>query len=261
MPTTTHSPSGKRYTPHFSITFADIDYKLALKLKEILGGTIRHKSDNHAYVLTIASVKGLSNVASLMNGLLRTPKIDKFHALIKWLNSNTDTNYPILPVDTSSILQNAWLSGFFDADGSFDVRLRHKKGDGSGKNRVEIRIRLEQRMTDPQTGLSYGSIMQLIAFALNVKLNTSIHNVDKQYYIITSTSPEKLSIFVNYLTHFPLFSSKYINYLVWLEVYNLMRNNKHNTKDERDIIQGMKDNINRKRLDFDWNHLDKLSSY
>lgn len=106
-------------------------------------------------------------------------------------------------------------------------------------------------MSDPQTGFSYLSIMQLIASALDVKLNTNIDNVDKQYYIITSTSVSKLTIFVDYLTIYPLFSSKYINYLVWQEVYHLIKENKHNTDNERRSIQVMKDNMNRKRLYFD----------
>ena len=258
MPTTTHSPSGKRYTPHFCITFADTDYELVLQLKRILGGSIRHKSENHAYVLTISSLQGLLHVVSLINGLLRTPKINKFHALVEWLNVHVNSNHGILPVDTSPILQNAWLSGFVDADGSFYVSIRHKKKDGSGKNRVGVRFILEQRIIDPHTKFSYLPIMQLIASALSVKLNTSVHNVDKKYYVIASTSPIKLSILVDYLTNFPLFSSKYMNYLVWKEVYNLIRDNKHTKSNERLHIQLMKDKMNRKRIDFDWHHLEKL---
>lgn len=121
IPATTHAPSGKRYTPHFCITFADTNYPLAIMLKRRLGGSIRHKPENNAYVLTISSIKGLCNVVYIINGLLRTPKIYKFQALVQWLNTEGHSNNPVLPVDVSSLLHNAWLSGFLDADGSFDV--------------------------------------------------------------------------------------------------------------------------------------------
>jgi hypothetical protein len=82
MPKTTHSPSGKKYTPHFVITFDDKQYPLVLTLKTLIGGTIRHKIDNHAYTLSITSISGLINIIGLLNGLLRTPKLYKFNQLI-----------------------------------------------------------------------------------------------------------------------------------------------------------------------------------
>jgi len=81
-----------------------------------LGGTIRHKKENHAYVLTISSISGLLNIISLINGYLRTPKLHQFNNLINWINSHTGKSIMINSVDTSPILENAWLAGFIDAD-------------------------------------------------------------------------------------------------------------------------------------------------
>lgn len=250
MPATTRAPSGKRYTPHFCLTFSEKDHPLVLALKSILGGSITYRPDNHAYVLTISSLKALSYVVSLINGLLRTPKIYKFHALIEWLNATKNMNYPILPVDDSPLFENAWLSGFFDADGSFDVKVRSKNDNGSGKNRVEIRIRLEQRIIDPYTGISYFGVMQSIALALNVKLNNSKHHT-REYYIVSSTSPQKLGLFQNYIDKYPLFTSKGMNYFSWRETYLIMLNNNHHTENGRREIQIIKDSINIKRVNFD----------
>lgn len=261
MPKSTHAPSGKRYTPRFSITFADSDYKIVLLLRQRLGGSIRHKLENHAYVLTISSIKGLCNVVSMINGLLRTPKIDKFNSLVLCLVDQGYSTDTVLPLDVSHLLDNAWLAGFLDADGSFDVRVRTKAADGSGKNRVEIRVRVEQRITDPITGASYFSILQSISNVLHVTLNTARHNNGMEYFVVSSTSPAKLSILVNYLSTFPLFTSKYNNYLVWHEVYVIMLANEHVTDVGREKITHLKQMINRKRTDFDWSHLEKLSSY
>ena len=84
IPNTTHAPSGKRYTPYFAITFNEVDYPLVLVLKTLLSGTIRHKKENSAYVLVISSISGLTIVINLINGYLRTPKIDQFNKLVDW---------------------------------------------------------------------------------------------------------------------------------------------------------------------------------
>lgn len=67
------------------------------------------------------------------------------------MNANTGHKFDFVMADTSDIMSNSWLAGFIDADGSFDIRVREKV-DGSAKDRVESRFRLEQRMKDPITG-------------------------------------------------------------------------------------------------------------
>ena len=263
IPKTTHAPSGKRYTPHFNITFNDKDYPLVLAIQKLIGGTNRNKSDNHAYVLTISSINGLQNVIYLMNGYLRTPKVHRFNKLIEWVNANNfDTKIIVYnDVDTSPIISNAWLSGFIDADGSFDVKVREKSTEGKGKNRAEARFRIEQRKIDPSTELPYRSVMESIASSLGVELNTSLHNEGVEYYIVSVTSPAKLKTLINYLDTYPLFSSKLLNYLDFKSCVNLMLSREHLTEQGRDKIKFIKAGINRKRTYYTWDHLEKLSEY
>ena len=263
IPKTFHAPSGKRYTPHFSITFHDKDYPLVFALQQIIGGTIRNKSDNHAYVLTITSINGLENIIYLMNGYLRTPKIHRFNKLIKWVNTYSLEINSIAcnNVDLSPILSNAWLSGFIDADGSFDVKVREISNDGTGKNRVESRFRLEQRKIDPDTGLSYESVLESVVLALEVKLNTSNHNEGIDYYSIAVTSPAKLSTLIKYLDRYPLYSSKLLNYLDFRKCVDMMLSREHLSKEGRDKIKYIKAGMNSKRIYYNWDHLDKLSNY
>ncbi|GJJ16194.1 hypothetical protein Clacol_010474 [Clathrus columnatus] len=223
IPKTSHAPSGKRYTPHFSITFHDKDYPLVLALQQLIGGTIRNKSDNHAYVLTITSINVLQKIIYLINGYLRTPKIHRFNKLIKWINTNNPETSPIAcnDVNISPILNNAWLSGFIDADGSFDVKVREIEV-GRGKNRVEARLRIEQRQIDPDTGLSYDSVLESIALALEVKLKTSYHNEGIEYYSIAVTSPAKLAAIIKYLDRYPLYSNNQQAYLTQIKDFNYL---------------------------------------
>jgi hypothetical protein len=75
-------------------------------------------------------------IINLINGYLRTPKIDQFNKLVTWINNNSNNNFTINETDTSSILKNAWLSGFIDAPGSFSINIRKK----TEKERIELRL-------------------------------------------------------------------------------------------------------------------------
>lgn len=208
-----------------------------------------------------------------MNGNLRTPKVHQFNKLIDWVNTKNIDPKPIVykDVDTSPIISNAWLSGFIDADGSFYVNIREKStsppggtvsprgGEGKGKNRVEARLRIEQRKTDPNTGLSYYSVINSIASSLNVELNTSLHNEGVEYYLISMSSPAKLKTLIKYLDTYPLFSSKLLNYLDFKSCVNLMLSREHLTEQGRNQIKTIKAGMNRKRTCYTWDHLDKLS--
>ncbi len=260
IPKTTNAPSGKRYFPHFAITFAEIDYPLVLELKNLIGGTIRHKTENHVYVLTISSISGLLKIISLINGYLRTPKINQFNNMIHWINNNTGSKMLTFLPDASDLLSNSWLSGFIEADGSFDIRISLIE-TGALKNRVAARFRIEQRMFDPNTGESYFNIMQSISIVLGVTLTTSIHNKDIEYWHISLSSLKARIILVNYLNKYLLFSSKLLNYRDWRTCHDLMINNLHITKEGLNKAKLLKAEMNRKRTYYNWDHLNLLKSY
>ena len=257
IPENKFSASGKRYTPQFAISFAEAEYPLVLKLKSLLGGSIRHKVENHTYVLTITSIPGLINIINMINGCLRTPKIWKFNELINWINLETGNFIPTYDVDTKNILLNAWLSGFIEADASFDIRVSQTNGN-STKNRVAARLRLEQRKLDPVTGVSYFKIMSCIATALGVRLNNSVHNDNIEYFLISASSTKSREIIHNYFTQFPLFSSKRLNYLDWYACHNLIVMNKHTTQEGRNIALSLKLGMNKKRTYYNWDNLSTL---
>lgn len=250
--------SGKKYIPQFAITFAEEEYPLVLMLKSLIGGSIRHKVANHAYVLTIGSKPGLIKIIKTLNGCLRTPKIAKFNALISWVNQEIGDTIPTHNVDNSNFLHNAWLSGFIDADGSFDIRVSQTSGT-SNKNRVAARFRLEQRKKDPITGESYLEVLTAIASALGVSLNRSIHNENIEYFIVSASSAKSRELIVNYLSQFPLYSSKRLNYLDWLECHFLIKNKSHTTLEGRKTALNLKLGMNSKRTYYNWDHLVSLS--
>ena len=104
IPSVTHAPSGKRYTPHLSITFSLTDLPLAQALRVHLGGYVRVLKGKNACRLTISSITGLTVIIGLIAPYLRTPKVHILNSLIHWMNANARTDFTYALLDTSFIL-------------------------------------------------------------------------------------------------------------------------------------------------------------
>ena len=207
--------SGKNHNPRFCITFGLKNEPLAKKLIEILeSGFIRYKNSDNACVIVISSVAGLKKIVYLINGKFRTPKIAQLEALINWLNKNHSTNILLLPLCDSSLLSDAWLSGFIDADGSFSVQ--YTKKENAKKIKISCRLRIEQRIIDPTSNNSYFNILNKIATFLLCNLLTRKQNATGNiYYTLTASSLDSVKVIINYFNKYPLYSSKYLDYKDW----------------------------------------------
>jgi hypothetical protein len=74
-------------------------------------GYIAYKPKDYACVLTISPVKGLKRIVSLLNGELRTPKINQFYLLIDWLNKNHQSSINKLPIKYGNLRNDCWFCG------------------------------------------------------------------------------------------------------------------------------------------------------
>ena len=100
-------------------------------------------------------MEGNLKLVNLLNGNMRTSKMYRLYDLIDWLNNkNSDLNIIKLPLDSSPINSNAWLSGFIEADGSFSVFLNKKS--------IRLRFSLTQTSKD-NLGISTEAIINIKA--------------------------------------------------------------------------------------------------
>jgi hypothetical protein len=254
-----NSDMKKKHNPRFCITFSLKNEPLAKRLLDIIeSGFIRYKPKDNACVLVISPVIELKKIVYLINGELRTPKIHQLYKLIDWLNKNHNTSIEKLSLKQGDLANDSWLSGFIDSDGSFSVQ--HTKVENKAKKRkISCRLRIEQRMLDPITGDSYLNILKNIAEFLNCSLLTRIQkSTGNEYYIITASSKISIDILVRYLDEFPLYSSKYLDYKDWKEIVLLILENKHYTEEGLIKTDSVRNNMNRKRTYFNWDHLKNL---
>jgi hypothetical protein len=239
------------------ITFNIKELMLCQHLESKLGGKIRLKTEYNACDLLFTNRTSLIKIVQLISSHLRSPKIIKFNALIEYLNKKENVNIKPANLDYSDLSSNNWLAGFIDADGSFNIRYTTKNSI-TQKFRIACTLTIEQRMIDPYSNLSYEPLFLIISSFLNTKLRKSIHNKDKTYYLIQANTRSNIKIIIDYLSEFSLYSSKHLDYLDWRAAGKALLDNIAYLPENKVKILEHKNNMNRKRTFFNWDHLKGL---
>jgi hypothetical protein len=254
-------PKNPKATPIIEITFHSINLPLALKLLDVIGfGYIYPLIGQDAYRLVINNIEGLLRVVALVNGFFRTPKIASLHVLITWLNLHSDSSFESLPVDDSSLMGNAWLAGFSEADSNFYIRTTLRKFNSAtgkwSKARTACRYTIEQRKVEPRFGGTTELFMQMIATLFGVSLNTTTHYTPPQFYWSVDVSTlSGVQTVIDYFDSYPLMGVKYLDYLDFKAAFSLIKQGAHLTDAGRLTISSIKGNINKARTHRTWDHL------
>lgn len=145
VPKTLRSVKGTLNYPSIQIVFHLKDLPLALLIQKELGhGSLSKKKGANAYIYTVNNLDGLILLVSLLNGNMKTNKIEALHKLVDWYNEHRKTRFEKKGLNTDSFLSNAWLSGFIEADAHFSLRSTE-----SGKYpKIECKFELSQRRKD-----------------------------------------------------------------------------------------------------------------
>ena len=191
------------------IVFHLKDLPLALLIQKELGvGSLSRKKGVNAYILTINSYEGILLIISLINGKMRTPKIYSLNALIDFLNKTKGTCIEKYSVSIETLDSNPWLSGFIEADASFQVRTTL-----SGKYpKLECKLEISQRRLDHK-GYDNLDFLSSIAEFLETQIKEIRSDRPKPEYRIRTTNLKGNINLKNYLLQFPLFGTKHLDSL------------------------------------------------
>uniref|UniRef100_UPI001D01224E hypothetical protein n=1 Tax=Coccidioides immitis TaxID=5501 RepID=UPI001D01224E len=261
----------KKYRPKILIVFPLADKPLVEKLISILNiGKLYNKPHQGCVIWHIQNIEDVLKIINLINGYMRTPKIEALHRAIKWINENDNSSIPLLGLDTSSINSNGWLAGFTDGDGNFSINLidRKKKGIITTKRvqvffRIELRQNYHRDSSIEQGSTSYFNILSIIARYLEVNLySRSREQKDKIFYtymVISHNIQSHIKV-IEYFDRYPLYSSKYLAYKDWKYVVQqiIFRAGKPLTGENILEIEKIKAQFNKKRTEFDFSHLDSI---
>jgi len=94
---------------------------------------------------------------NLINGIFRTPKVKYLYRAIYHINMIHNTDIEKLPLDISKIESNAWLAGFADAQGHFQISLHGVYGSINylSKAKVKCTFSIKQKVINNLTGDCY----------------------------------------------------------------------------------------------------------
>ena len=260
VPKTPRSIKGKLNYPSIQITFHLKDLPLALLIQKELGtGSLSRKKGVSAYILTINSKTGLYKIVSLINGNMKTPKIYSLHKLIDYINSFENygeykqADIKKTTINSSCLNSNAWLSGFIEADGSFQVRTTE-----TGKHiKYECKLEICQRRTDHNNKDNL-DFLKPIAVLLCTDVKQIRSNRPSPEYRVRTTSLKGNIKMKNYLVRYPLYGTKHLDSIDWMRVVDIFCKNEHRTVEGKQKIMNIKSQMNNKRTTFTWDHLQKF---
>jgi len=269
VPRTVRNQKGKLLYPIVKITFVDKDAPLANKIKETLnGGTIVYPKNSRYLNLLFQDLKSLQKIAVLLNGRMRTPKIEALHRLINWLNARLDEKSKIakLGVDQSSLGENPWLAGFIEADGnfycSFDLNSEGITKVVKSYMRVSQKQMYKTTSDLPNQNHSNLQIMEKIREFLDVKTVSVIKRTKKDYvelaYEVRTTKKTSCNLLIKYLSVYPLFSSKHQDFLDWREFHRIRLSREYKTIKGTSKLIYLKNSMNTKRTQFNWDSLNRF---
>lgn len=74
-------------------------------------------------------------------------------------------------------------------------------------------------------------------------------------YRIRTTNIVSNTLVQNYLTKFPLFGKKHLDYLDWLQILVVFQRGRYRHKEGIELARKRKERMNDRRTDFVWDHL------
>ncbi len=262
-----HDPNSKTqlYRTKFIIVFSLADKPLADKLAQLTqAGKVYLKENAGCVLWQIQKKKDVLILINLINGYMRTPKIEALHRAINWFKKFDNSALECLPLDNSPIDSNSWLAGFSDGDANFSITLTDRKKDGKVTNkRVQTFFRIELRQNYYiGENSSYFDILSLIAEYLGVNLlSRTRHQGDKIFFAFMVIAHSSLSHTKvrTYFDRFPLYSSKYLAYKDWAYVQNLRISGGALTSEQIAEVLFIKSQFNSKRKVYNFSHLESLT--
>jgi Cytochrome C and Quinol oxidase polypeptide I/LAGLIDADG endonuclease len=244
VPTKEIDIKNRKCYPSIQICFNTKDLPLALIIQKHLGlGSLFKIKGKNAYNLVINNYEGGRLLIKILNGRMRTNKIYELWNLIDWLNKYNNLNIKIIkePLNKKDLKKDAWLSGFIEAEGTFQIRVT------KNELKMECKFEISQSIKNYK-GLSNLNFMEDLAKFLNS--NIKVHKND---YRIRTTNFKNNYILKDYLDNYKLFGVKSLDFKDWVKVLELFKNKEHMSN--INTISIIKSGINKGRNSFNWDQL------
>lgn len=217
----------------FKITQSSVDAQVLFYIKKELGfGSVSiQDKNNKTHHFRVKDKNSILKLINIFNGnILTKNKLNQFKLWVEGFNKIYNINIKVIESTSKVSLNNAWLSGFTDAEGCFTSSVLTSK---EGKNIVTVRYVISQK-----DDIEFSKYLATL-------LNGYITHVKSYNGYNTVVNFGKLGITLNYLKNYPLKTKKLISYYRWLKVYYLVKNKKHFTPEGLTVIKFLTKIINK----------------
>lgn len=222
---------GHIYKKGINISFHLKDSSLAYQIKSVVGyGSVKTYKNFVRYSVT--NREGLYYLSRLIHNKLLIPhKLESYNLLIK--NHSFDLSEAKLK--KINFLDNYYLSGLFDADGNFSIKIIERKAKPRPEIRLLVRLELKNNsnmisMVKDQFGGYVGERCHLIGSISHAYSSTSFGNFYK---------------FVKYFDSYHLQSKKILEFFYMRKCYLLVQSKLHLTEEGLRKIQRYKTRVTR----------------
>ena len=204
-------------------------------------GTVKHfpqgisGNKNDFYRWIVDNTSHILLLAFLFNGnLALTRRIKQLTLWIQALNNRFGANTIILISNVVSVtLQDAWLSGFTDAEGCFNVSI-------TSNVRYSLNHVIKMRyLLDQKDSYILQVIRNLFGFG-KVTLRSKTEGV----YRYTGTGFKSMNDVISYFIVFPLLSKKALSFDKWSAIHNIVYNKLHLTEEGLNKVRVLQKQIN-----------------
>lgn len=176
-----------------SFILRQADPKVLYKVKAFLGFGSVYCDKQGYWTLNVRNKEGLLKIAELLNGkLLLVKRLEQYEMWVHALNKKYGTCFVPVTQPATLTWENAWLTGFADAEGSFNIQLQHRKHND--RLRLRLRFYLDQ-------SYSLGSIKVLQSW-----LGGNLHAKTKkkqQYDRLMLDTFNKCELLIQYFCRYP----------------------------------------------------------
>lgn len=216
----------------FKITQSSVDAQILFYIKKELGfgSVVVQDKTNKTHQYRVRDKNNILKLINIFNGNIITKYINnQFMLWLEGFNKKYNDNVKFIEPKFKVNLNNAWLSGFTDAEGCFTSSVLTSK---EGRTTVIVRYVVSQK-DDKEFSQDLANLIN--GYVTHIKSYNGYNTV---------VNFSKLNIILNYLNTYPLKTKKLISYHRWLKVYDLVKNKKHFTNDGLEVIRNLAKKIN-----------------
>lgn len=226
----------------FKITQSSSDAQILFYIKKQLGfGSVSVQDKiNKTHHFRVRDKKNILKLIQIFNGNIVTNyKLNQFKSWVEGFNSIYKMEIEFLSKKHELTLNNAWLSGFTDAEGCFSSSVFTSKI--TGKPIVTVRYFISHGC---EAAVRLGKDDKEFSLNLADMLNGYITYVKSYNGYTTVVNHGKLNKILAYLHNYPLKTKKLLSYYRWLKIYGLVKDKKHFTPEGLIIIKSIAKLIN-----------------